>query len=648
MKKKLLLVLACLLVACCVLVGCNKKDDDGAETTAPSTNDPVSTAAPVVTDDPSESTDTEPEDVVPEHTHVYGEWVTTKTAGCDTKGEQTKTCACGDRVVKEFASLGGHIYNAEGKCETCGAEYADTGFTFTLAKSKDSYILTSYKGTATDVTIPKKYNGLPVLTIDKNAFKNNTKIVSITIPEGVTEIGNSAFEKCTGLVSVSIPNTVTKFGTKVFAGSANITSATLPTSAISQIVNSKDNKGIYEKLQTVVLTDGETVPAEAFSGCVALTAVTIPDSVTSIGTSAFLGCEKLTTLTIPATVTSIGTGAFDGCSRILESAGKVQYVGNWAVKCVPFYATYQVTLRDGTVGIANEAFASCLKLTSVTIADTVKYIGQNAFMSCSTLKTVTVGAAAEAIDVTAFNACPKLETITVSEANANYQSIDGNLYSKDGSALLKYAIGKAAITFEIPANVKTVGAYAFYTAHNLVAVTVPATVETIENNAFNGCEKLVEVCNLSAIELKAGDKTNGGIAQYALNIRTAETDASKIWTDENGFLFYKDIQEDSFTCHLLAYLGTETNLVLPEKCNGKTYTIYQYAFYYSEDLQTVIIPATVTGIGVSSFAGCTEINNVKFLGTVEAWTAAIGKANWSGSSLLTTVVKCSDGEVAIK
>merc|ERR1711871_1420500 len=91
---------------------------------------------------------------------------------------------------------------------------------------------------------------------------------SVTVPDGVTSIGDYAFYLCWRLTSVTIPDSVTSIG------------------------------------------DG------AFSRCSGLTSVTIPDSVTSIGENAFSGCSGLTSVTIPDSVTSIGDGAFFDCSNL--------------------------------------------------------------------------------------------------------------------------------------------------------------------------------------------------------------------------------------------------------------------------------------------------------------------------------------------
>ena len=104
--------------------------------------------------------------------------------------------------------------------------------------------------------------------LDDYAFAGCSGLTSLTIPSGVTSIGNYAFEGCSGLTSLTIPSGVTSIGNY------------------------------------------------AFTGCSGLTSLTIPSGVTSIGEGVFYGCSGLTSLTIPSGVTSIGYYAFEGCSGL--------------------------------------------------------------------------------------------------------------------------------------------------------------------------------------------------------------------------------------------------------------------------------------------------------------------------------------------
>ncbi|MDC0296017.1 leucine-rich repeat protein, partial [bacterium] len=104
----------------------------------------------------------------------------------------------------------------------------------------------------------------------------------------------------------------------------------------------------------------------AFSFCISLTSVTIPDSVTSLGSDAFISCNGLKSVTIPDSVTTIGDLAFSDCTSLTG-----------------------ITIPDGVTSIGDSAFHNWTSLTSVTIPDRVTSIGNGAFRFCGLLKSVT-------------------------------------------------------------------------------------------------------------------------------------------------------------------------------------------------------------------------------------------------------------------
>ena len=232
-------------------------------------------------------------------------------------------------------------------------------------------------------------------------YKSYIKYVSL--PDGITSIGEWAFRDCSGLTSIEIPNRVTSIGSDAFDGCSGLTSVTI------------GNR---------VTSIGNT----AFSYCTGLTSVTIPNSVTGIGDYAFYECYRLTSVTIGNSVTSIGSSAFGGCSSMTS-----------------------VTIPSSVTSIGEGAFFLCSGLTSVTIPNSVTSIGSSAFLHCSGLTSVTIGNSVTGIGEKAFKDCTGLTSIT------NYattpQSINSNVFDNVNKSTCVLNVPKESVSLYQAANV---------------------------------------------------------------------------------------------------------------------------------------------------------------------------------------------------
>lgn len=150
-------------------------------------------------------------------------------------------------------------------------------FDFEFILNNTAVIVTRYKGTAADVTIPSRYKGKPVTTIGHAAF-HDSAVTSVTIPDSVTSISDDAFGFCSQLTNISIPNSVTYIGFSAFNSCTSLKSITLPSSL-------------------------STIQSYAFYNCGNLETIRIPVSVTSIGNYAFDVCPSLMTVTYPGSKT---------------------------------------------------------------------------------------------------------------------------------------------------------------------------------------------------------------------------------------------------------------------------------------------------------------------------------------------------------
>lgn len=232
-----------------------------------------------------------------------------------------------------------------------------------------------------------------------------------------------------------------------------------PTAAVLADGAIPDNSGVA----SAAIENGvASIGAAEFEGRKDLTRYVIPDGVTSIGSYAFRNCVNLTSIVIPDSVRTIGSYAFENCTSLksISVPGSVSSIG--------FYA-----------------FGGCTALKSVAIGEGVTSIGVSAFKNCSALESIFVPASVSSIGTAAFGCCKSLKNISVNKDNNSYSSADGNLFNKDKSTLLQYAIAKPNDKYVIPNGVTSIGASAFEGCENLASVTIPGSVSSIYYCAFN-------------------------------------------------------------------------------------------------------------------------------------------------------------------
>ena len=302
--------------------------------------------------------------------------------------------------------------------------------------------------------------------------EHSQEMQKLVVEEGVTGIGNGAFRNARNLVSATFPKSLTRIGNEAFASCFNLPMVTIP-AGVTSIGNF------------------------AFSYCSNLALATLPAGLQVIGSGAFNQCKKLSSVVIPAGVISIGDGAFAGCSSlptITVAAGNTKYV---AIDGVLFYKDKTVLLqypagRAGTsyvipkevINIAPVSFKDANNLTAVTLPAGVTSIGVWAFANCSKLTSITIPAATKSIREKAFTSCRELTEIKVDVANTAYTSVDGVLFDKAKTTLIKYPEGRNATVYAIPAGVIDIERQAFGGSEKLTSITIPATVKKIGEGAF--------------------------------------------------------------------------------------------------------------------------------------------------------------------
>lgn len=141
------------------------------------------------------------------------------------------------------------------------------------------------------ITVPAEIDGLPVVRLGSDSFRNCGILNSVTIPDSITSIGATVFLGCMSLTNVTLSNNITNIGNGAFESCKSLTKIKLPNTVTSV------GSGVFmycESLSDVQLSSRLTnINQLMFQKCASLTNITIPDSVISIGLNAFMGCTNL-------------------------------------------------------------------------------------------------------------------------------------------------------------------------------------------------------------------------------------------------------------------------------------------------------------------------------------------------------------------
>ena len=157
--------------------------------------------------------------------------------------------------------------------------------------------------------------------------------------------------------------------------------------------------------------------------------------------------------------------------------------------------------------------------------------------------------------------------------------------------------------------VTKIGSYAFKGCMTMSSVVISSCVTEMEQSAFTSCLKVIEVVNNSSIHISKEDAVGGTLADFALDIHTGYSRVD----NQNGYLFYTF--EDK--TYLLDYVGSDTELTLPDSYNGRSYEIYKYAFYDKDNITGIKLSEGVTAINSANFSCCDALSYVELPSTLK-------------------------------
>ena len=157
------------------------------------------------------------------------------------------------------------------------------------------------------------------------AFSNCSKLITINIPDSVKKIGEGVFWGCTSLEEISISNSVEVIGNGVFAGCDSLKNVNIPEDnekyvVLDNILYNKKEKSLlscFSRKKNIVIPYGiEKIERRAFEYCTSISGVDIPSSVKIIGDMSFFGCYSLSAIAIPDSVELIESWAFGLCKAL--------------------------------------------------------------------------------------------------------------------------------------------------------------------------------------------------------------------------------------------------------------------------------------------------------------------------------------------
>lgn len=421
-----------------------------------------------------------------------------------------------------------------------------------------------------------------LLWIGPRTFTGLTKLTTVNLPDGLEGIGAYAFNECVALESIALP-----------ASLGN--PAKLTWSRITYFYSYYYFRYIFNnctKLSQIKLADGlKGLSPYMFNGCTTLKNITLPDGMIYLS-SAFAGCSALQSLSIPSTVTSVGS--FAGCSSLKELVipdGVTELSDEGFSGCT---SLTKITLPAGLQSIPEELFAGCSSLTSLTIPDKVMVIGKYAFSGCTALESVSLPTSnLTTINEGSFSGCKALKAITLP------QSV---------SVIGQYAFNNCSqlASIKLPPALITINNYTFQRCENLETVQLPAGLITINQNAFSGCKKLKKITIPGAVQtISTGAFANCGLQEVVLS-------EGLISLSNGSFAGCNLLEKVTFPTTMKTISGfNNTGLKTIAFAEGaEPEAIGNEAFSECDSLRTITLPSSIKTIGYNAFLSCDTLQSV--------------------------------------
>lgn len=291
-------------------------------------------------------------------------------------------------------------------------------------------------------------------------------------------------------------------------------------------------------------------------------------TVTSIGMTAFSSCLSMRSVTMPNTVVSIGNNAFKQCMSLhtVKFSNNLKEIGQFAFnRCS---ALKEVNLPNGLSTLGTQAFSECSSLQSLTLPESLTSLGATCFYGCSSLASVSLPESLTELPLQTFMSCTKLASVQFPKRMV---SIANNAF-KGCSSLIEVIV---------PNALTTISQGAFSGCSSLKTVTIGSSLQEVRSRAFENCTSLTDFyCYAYSVPTTADDAFQGAsIASALLHVPVTSIAAYKATEPWCHFKFISEMD----TPYYLYEVGAETNWGVSHPLHRISDSKYQ-GYYYLADV----------------------------------------------------------------
>lgn len=460
------------------------------------------------------------------------------------------------------------------------------------------------------------------LEVRDYAFYSSRSLM--TIDANISYIGNYAFYWVDGLMSIKFSDKLTHIGDYAFLhGMYQGSSITIPSTVTEIGTGAFQNSNLKE---ITFLNEFEKVSDSMFYGSNFLEKVTLPSTVKEIGTSAFQNCTKLKEVNLPEGLETIGNLAF--ASAFIS--GKVVIpttVTSLGTNVFTSSGIEEIEILASIKDIPINTFNDSTNLSKVILPESTKRISEKAFYNCSSLKEINLPEGLYKIGDQAFYRAFEPGSVSITIPSSVF--IYGNsIFEKSGLkevtilsdvdlSVSMFNSNTYLETVNLSNTLNVIGNYAFKGCTKLKNINIPSSLTVIGDYAFSNSFNVADNVELTLPEtLKTIGRfvfADAKLKKITIlgNITVVPSNAFKTCTAEEIILpdSITEIQDNAFR-----YTYKLKNMNIPKSLKK----IGSYAFTYSFDKESnveLIMPESLKSIDAYSFSN-TNIVGIKILGNM--------------------------------